>query len=319
MKVLVVDDEPSFLFITERYLKKKDKNLEIHTTDSALKALTLLDEHIFDIIVSDYQMPKMDGLMFLEIVREEKKSDLPFIIFTGRGAEEVAIQALNLKANRYIQKSGDIETQYDLLVDAIKREVDHHQTKKLVEKSEQALREGEEVLSITLENLPFGVFLHDLEGNFILVNKKAVETTLYSKKELLQLSVGDIDSGKITKEEREEMWERLNHGELMSFQSYHRRKDGSVFPVEVNLNAVTIQGQKLILAITQDTTDRIEKEKILRENEMRFKTMNDLLPEIVIETDENYTITHGNKKFYESLGYIEDDLKNGLDIFDLVV
>lgn len=60
-------------------------------------------------------MPEIDGLEFLEIIREEKGMDIPFIMFTGKGREDVAMDALNLGADRYIQKGGNPKSQYGLL------------------------------------------------------------------------------------------------------------------------------------------------------------------------------------------------------------
>ncbi len=319
MEILIVDDEPDFLFLTKKFIEDQNKDFNVHTVESAKKALQLLEEHKFDIIISDYQMPKIDGLSFLQTLREEKNLDIPFIIFTGKGAEEVAIQALNLKANRYIQKGGDIKTQYGLLVDAIIREVDHYQAEKKIEESEKRLRESEEVLRIVLENLSHGVFLHDLQGNFVLVNKVAAERTQYTKKELLKMKVGEIDAGDMSESERERMWEKLKHGKVINFRSYHKRKDGTVYPTEVYLNAIRIKKKPLILAITHDITQRVQQEQILKENEKRCSDLADLLPSMVLETDNNLRIVYANKMFFEKMGYSKEDLLKGLTISDLMV
>ena len=94
---------------------------------SASEAAELLEDIDFDAVVSDYKMPEMNGLEFLEIVREKKKSDIPFIIFTGKGRDEIAIDALRLGADRYLKKGGDPKTQYKILANAISQEVKYHQ------------------------------------------------------------------------------------------------------------------------------------------------------------------------------------------------
>lgn len=109
--VLLVDDEPNLLKQASLVLEKEDQ-LNIRTTTSAQEALELMENNDFDVIISDYKMPEIDGLEFLEIIRTEKKENIPFIIFTGRGREEIAMKALNLGANRYIQKGGDPKSQY---------------------------------------------------------------------------------------------------------------------------------------------------------------------------------------------------------------
>lgn len=125
MKILFVDDEPDILEQSRIFLSKEDGRLEIETSTSAEEALNLLNKEEYDAIVSDYQMPEIDGLDFLRIVRGERESDIPFIIFTGKGREEVAMEALNLGADRYLQKGGDPKSQYGVLAQAIVQEVNH--------------------------------------------------------------------------------------------------------------------------------------------------------------------------------------------------
>lgn len=96
MDVLCVDDEPDILEQAKIFLEKEVDGLDVETATSAGEALNLLEEKDFDAVVSDYRMPEMDGLEFLEVVREERDSDIPFTIFTGKGREEVAMEALNL-------------------------------------------------------------------------------------------------------------------------------------------------------------------------------------------------------------------------------
>ncbi|KXA97080.1 hypothetical protein AKJ39_03750 [candidate division MSBL1 archaeon SCGC-AAA259J03] len=112
MKVLLVDDEADILEQAKVFLQRENDRLEVETAASAEEGLQKFSVEDYDAIVSDYQMPEVNGLDFLEIVRKEKESDVPFIIFTGKGREEVAMEALNLGADRYLQKGGDPRSQY---------------------------------------------------------------------------------------------------------------------------------------------------------------------------------------------------------------
>ncbi len=135
IRTLLVDDLEDLLFIAYKFLEKQAPDIEVVTCDSAKDALKKLEEDAFDIIVSDYQMPEMDGLEFLEIVRKSG-NEVPFIIFTGRGREEVAIQALNLGATHYLKKGGEQRSQFAELAHHIRTAVSHR-------KSEIALHESE--------------------------------------------------------------------------------------------------------------------------------------------------------------------------------
>jgi DNA-binding NtrC family response regulator len=106
IRVLHVEDSVGDLELTRLFLKRQGyNNIIITPVLSAEQALEILEQKDFDVVVSDYQMPRMNGLEFLEELRK-KGNDIPFIIFTGKGEEQVAMEALNKGANRYISKDG---------------------------------------------------------------------------------------------------------------------------------------------------------------------------------------------------------------------
>jgi PAS domain S-box-containing protein len=110
LSVLYVDDEPVLLNICKQYLERRS-DIEVTTAVSVEQALILLETSCFDVIISDYQMPDTDGIGFLKIL-QERKCSIPFILFTGRGREEVVIDAINNGATYYIQKGGDPKSQF---------------------------------------------------------------------------------------------------------------------------------------------------------------------------------------------------------------
>ncbi|MGM0604227.1 MAG: response regulator [Halobacteriota archaeon] len=140
VRVLHVDDEPGFAELTAEFLEREDDRFEVVTETSASAGLDRLEAGTFDCIVSDYQMPHVDGIEFLRRVREDLDLDLPFVIFTGHGREAVAIEALNLGADRYVQKGGDPTTQYGVLAQAISQSVEHHRSVREREEAEKRYR-----------------------------------------------------------------------------------------------------------------------------------------------------------------------------------
>ncbi|MHA1928120.1 MAG: PAS domain S-box protein, partial [Candidatus Thorarchaeota archaeon] len=139
IRTLLVDDFEDLLFIACKFLEKQAPDIELVTCESANEALKKLEEEDFDIIVSDYQMPVMDGLEFLETVRKSG-NEIPFIIFTGRGREEVAIQALNLGATHYLKKGGEQRSQFAELAHHIRTAVSHRQSVIALHESEGRYR-----------------------------------------------------------------------------------------------------------------------------------------------------------------------------------
>ncbi len=110
VRVLYVDDEPGLLEVTREFLQMEG-GIIVEISEDAQKALGNLTKQRFDVIISDYQMPTMDGLSFLKAVRARGDA-VPFILFTGKGREDVAIQALNNGADFYLQKGGDPIVQF---------------------------------------------------------------------------------------------------------------------------------------------------------------------------------------------------------------
>ena len=125
IRILHVDDEPEDLEITRIFLKRVwRENFEIVSVLSVREALEKLESEHFDVVISDYQMPDMNGIEFLEVVRKsEKYADTPFIIFTGRGGEEIAKDALNRGADGYIDKMGNPARQCNELARVINESV----------------------------------------------------------------------------------------------------------------------------------------------------------------------------------------------------
>jgi len=121
LRILYVDDEPELLDIGKLFLEKFG-DFSVTTIDSAPAALDLLQQEKFDAIVSDYQMAEMDGIQFLIKVRTIL-GHIPFVLFTGKGREEIVIKALNEGADFYLQKGGDPESQFAELTHKIRRSV----------------------------------------------------------------------------------------------------------------------------------------------------------------------------------------------------
>jgi len=133
IRVLYVDDEPALLDLTRLFLER-DGEFGVDPAVSAEEALCLLRDHHYDAIVSDYQMPGMNGIEFLQHLRQSGDT-IPFIIFTGKGREEIVIEAINSGADSYLQKGGNPRAQFAELALKIQQTVRRSS-------AERALREA---------------------------------------------------------------------------------------------------------------------------------------------------------------------------------
>ena len=141
IRVLYVDDEPALLELGKLFLEL-DKIFFIETFTSASDALVQLKTQRYDAILSDYQMPEMDGITFLKQIRASGNKT-PFIIFTGRGREDIVIEALNNGADFYIQKGGEPKSQFAELSNKIRYAVSKRQSEEALGESELLEKEME--------------------------------------------------------------------------------------------------------------------------------------------------------------------------------
>jgi PAS domain S-box-containing protein len=167
ISVLYVDDERDLLEVTKLFLELGG-DITVTTMLSAKEALDH-DPGSFDAIVSDYLMPGMDGIAFLKAVRRQY-GDIPFILFTGRGREEVVIEAINNGADSYLQKGADPNTQFAELAHRIRQAVKRRD-------AEQSLQESEKRLADIINFLPDATFAIDRTGHVIAWNRAIEKLT----------------------------------------------------------------------------------------------------------------------------------------------
>ena len=170
--LLYVDDEPALLDLGKTYLELSGQ-FRIDTATSVKDALVKVKQQKYAGIISDYQMPDMNGIEFLRCIRKYYK-DLPFILFTGRGREEIAIDALNSGADFYLQKGGDQKSQFVELEYKIKNAIDRKRT-------HDELRESQRLLADIINFLPDATFAIDLEDRVIAWNRMMEDITGVSR------------------------------------------------------------------------------------------------------------------------------------------
>ena len=125
--ILHVDDDPELLELASEALDRELDSVHLVSAETAVSGLELLAEHDVDCIVSDYDMPHMDGLEFLDEVRESEPA-LPFILFTGRGSEEVASEAISRGVTDYLKKEPGLDV-FTLLGNRIEYAVSRYRSR----------------------------------------------------------------------------------------------------------------------------------------------------------------------------------------------
>jgi len=129
--------------------------------------------------------------------------------------------------------------------------------------AEADLQASEERFRRLVEHATDAFYVYDLEGRIVDVNQHACVSLLYSREELLRMSLSDIDATMVP-ERIEEMWKRMLPGVPLTIDGTHRRKDGTSFPVEMHAGLFSLGERQLVLALARDITERKRQEDALR-------------------------------------------------------
>ncbi len=307
IQVLHVDDEACFLKTAKEYLKMEGP-FEVDTALSVDEALNKMEGKEYDAVVSDYKMPGKDGLEFLKQLRQ-KDNEIPFIIFTGKGREEVAIKALNHGADQYLNKTGDTKTVHCKLAHAIRKAVDRRSAQ-----IESFKKEAK--LNAILESSPEAITVIDLDGNVIECNQTAVDLYCGQSKEDL---VGKNALGLIAEKDRNKAIQNLKktikQGSVKTVEYSFVPKDGREFLGEMSASVVRSPSGKSdwLVTITRDITDRKKAEAKLRRLATIVTDSNDAIT--VVDLDGK--ITAWNKGAEDTYGYSKEEAL-GMDILKIV-
>jgi PAS domain S-box-containing protein len=296
ISILYVDDEPGLLEIGKLFLEQSGQ-FHVDTTISATGALTTMQSKVYDAIISDYQMPGMDGIEFLKMVRSSGNS-IPFILFTGKGREEVVIQALNEGADFYLQKGGDPEAQFAEL---------HHKVRVAVLRrtAEASLAKGQEQHLEILRTAMDGYMLMDTKGCILEVNKAYSLMSGYSQQKLLTMNIHDLEDVESTEATPGQIQNVVTQGKAR-FESQHRRKDGSTLFLEINAHYQPADGGRVI-AFLNDITERKKADEALRESEAFLNNIIQIAP-VGIGVSTDRIIQSFNDQFCQITGYTSDEI-----------
>lgn len=220
IRILHVDDESDFASMAAEFLRRENDRFEVVTESDATDGLERLRREEFNCVVSDYQMPGTDGLEFLKAVRDNHP-DFPFILFTGKGSEEVAGEAISAGVTDYLQKESGTE-QYTVLANRVQNVVEGYRSK-------SEAKRYLDLLERALAKTDTYVWEWDLTTG---------EVTRYPSEEtfsqLVSTDIGDVFNGFIERvhpDERERIQrlieEGIKNGTGYQFECRFKDKDGS--------------------------------------------------------------------------------------------
>jgi len=272
IRVLHVDDESATLSLTKQLLEMNDPFLSVESVGSAEEALRVLEERRFDCIVSDYQMPGMDGIEFARKIKG--KMNIPFIIYTGRGSEEVAEAAFAVGVDDYIRKEID-PSHYQVLARRIKMAVEKR-------RAEDRLSGSEERFKNISESSYDVIFTMDIGGDFTYLSPSTERVTGYKAEEMMGRRFSDFLSKPEIPGTIQEFKEFIEKGSAESLQVKIRHRDGSIVHAEISASLMMKGGQVVgIQGILRDITERKKAEEALRSSEEQARRLLEFQKKII--------------------------------------
>lgn len=332
LRVLYVDDEPELLEMAKIFLEMHGE-FQVGVSTSATEAIKNPLLQSFDAIISDYEMPDMNGIAFLKHVRQQF-GDIPFILFTGRGREEVVIDAINNGADFYLQKGGSAQAQFAELAHKIRQSVEKRraqaelrdaynritESEEELARSEQQLQESEGKFRDFADHLPQMVFETDMDLRITFVNKYTLDTYGFPVESAAN---GTSVLTFIHPSQHALFMESVHHlryGIPFAPREYTAfDKEGKPFPVIVYSSPI-FRNKRMVgfRGVVADISARKQAEAALRESEEKHRTFAELLPQIVFETDEDLRLTFVNKRTVAQFGYTPEEVALGFDALTII-
>ncbi len=137
-------------------------------------------------------------------------------------------------------------------------------------KTESALRESELRFRTIFNQAIDPVYISDLHGNFVNVNKRACDVLGYSLNEILQLKVWDIDGIYNDRSNVTSFLKQLVVEKSVIFSTEHRKRDGTIFPVELSMGLIDLDEKQYVIGIARDVSERKKSERILHEHQQKI-------------------------------------------------
>lgn len=301
IRVLHVDDEPDFAEMVAALLQRETDRFDVRTATSVSEGLDTLTSNEFDCVVSDHDMPEQTGVEFLAAVREEWP-DLPFILFTGKGSEEVASKAISAGASEYLQKESGSE-QYSVLANRIINTVEKYRAQRTVERRERRFH-------ALLKHSPDRLSIADEEARYQFVSPAMKRLMGYGPDALLGVSGFEYVHPDDENELRA-LFERVVDGSTEEGTAIYRYRhaNGSWRWVESRLrNRLDDPAVDGIIFNSRDVTPREHGRRELRAERQFIDQALDALDEIFYVVGMDGSLRRWNASVIDVSGYSQEQV-----------
>ncbi len=292
IRVLHIDDDPNQFEFIKFFLNQVDAVLDVTCVATPDEAFRELDTGNYDCLVTDFQMPLMNGIDLSKKVRESHT--IPIILYTGQGSEEVAEAAFTIGVDDYIRKEMD-PSHYQVLAKRIRHVVEKKRAETLYQRVVEGIMDG---LSIVVDNR--------------IVYANQIQAEIFGAKSVDEI-IGMEASSFVHTDQRgraeKKMFEKSRRNELPPFFKYKvTRLDGSHIEVEGLTSVINYNGKKAFMVLTRDITEKNRLESERKRVEERVKTIVDLAPDGIVTVSLRGVVTSVNPAFLRITGYSKDEV-----------
>ncbi len=254
IRILILEDNESDLDLVLYELKKLKTEKEISICKNKEEFRKFLNEKQPDIVLSDFNLPDINGEEALLILRE-KDTEIPFILVSGTIGEEKAVDLMRNDANDFIMKD-----KLRKLVPTIEREIKEYENRK------KASKEHSELLKLTaaVNQSPSIILMTDTNGNVEYVNPRFTQVTGYTFKEVIYKNPKILKSGEMSENEYKELWDVIKSGNIWKGEFRNRKKSGELYWEGATVGPIFDDKGNItnFLKLSQDITD---KKQLLKE------------------------------------------------------
>ena len=224
LRLVIIEDEEAHFSLMKRAIANNLPNVSVHHFPEAGACLEKLDEIMPDIIVSDYLMQGMNGIEFLEALNRGNKQ-IPVIMITGQGDEDIAVQAMKLGAWDYLVKSADFFTLLPSVIEKVVREF----------KLKESLRKSERRFQDMAERTSDWIWELDAQGKYIYSNPLVENITGYRPDEVIGKYFYDFFSEEFKDTLKHNIFQSMKEKRsIRAFENYLKHKNGHEVIVETS-------------------------------------------------------------------------------------
>jgi PAS domain S-box-containing protein len=306
--VLHIDDDQASSALIQRALSRISPDITFRWAEEGSEALDILTASHIDCVISDYQMPGMDGLELMKRARE-LGIDVPFIFVTGQGSEDIARTTLKMGAFDYFTKDIDF-AHFHRIANSIEQAVKVREAEHERRKAEADLIESERRFRMLYERVPVGYQSLDEDGCFVEVNQAWLDILGYTREQVMGHWFGEFLCPGFSQDNFAKSFPLFkNVGEVHGVEFEMMRSNGSTIHV-VFEGRVGYDGQgnfKQTHCVLSDFTSRRNYEKKLERLNSELSEKNRELEQLV------YITSHDLRAPLTNIAGFMGEMKRGID------